>query len=576
MKEVPMKYTLLLMPTVMLLSGCANLVVTDIRVNSWNTNNKSVTATIENKCWLGYIFCKDAEQFKVYFDGEELPTSATYRPQASKSIAELRRYDSITLDADFTPLARIENNYLWNVTEIRVTADAKDEVTEFSEDDNVRISKIPFSSELPIVVIDALGGTIVNEPKIRATMKIMYDSTAGRNFITGPANDYDGRIGIELRGQLSASFCKRQYGIETWDVNDNDIQVSLLQLPAEEDWVLYGPYDDKSLMRNVLAYGVSNLLARYAPRTKLVEVFVVNDHGSTPVGCPPVASDGYVGVYVLVERIKRDVNRVNVARLGAADNSEPAVTGGYILKKDWLDPGDVSFTTSTASGYGTRLTYVYPRCTTSSCDATAAQKAWIEQYANDFEAALKGANFGDPINGYAKYIDIDSFVDYYLLQELFKNSDGFRGSTYMHKDRGGKLRMGPMWDMNFTMGNVGWPVARPPDGWLVGVLSDQMRWWGRLLEDPTFAQKVINRWNALRQGPFKTSILHLTIDNWARYLRYAQARNFKRWPVLGVALVGNPTPLDPNEKYEDAVQQIKTWIDARTNWIDNNIGVILP
>src|SRR6266571_1535974 len=213
MKEVRMKYTLLLMP--MLLSSCANLVVTDVRVNSWNISNKSVSATIENRCWLGPVFCKDAGKFEVYFDGEEVPISPNYRPQVSKSVANLGRGDSITLNADFTPLARIENNYLWNVTDIRVTADPKYEVTEFSENDNVRMLKVPFSSELPIVVIDTLGGTIVDDPKIRATMKIIYDSAGGRNFITGLANDYDGRIGIELRGQLSSAFCKKQYGVET-------------------------------------------------------------------------------------------------------------------------------------------------------------------------------------------------------------------------------------------------------------------------------------------------------------------------------------------------------------------------
>jgi hypothetical protein len=558
----------------MMLVGCKNLVVTDVRITSWTASNKSVTATIENKCWLGSFFCRAADNFTVYFDGEEVPTSATYRPQVSKGVPHLGYGDEITLAADFTPLARIENNYLWNVTEIRVTADPKNEVSESSETDNVKVARVPFSSELPIVVIDALGGTIVNEPKIRATMKIIYDYAGGRNFRAGPANDYDDRIGIELRGQLSASFCKRQYGFEPWDQNDNDFAASLLQLPAGKDWVLYGPYDDKTLIRNVLTYGVSNVLPRYAPRTKLVEVFVLNDNGTNPSGCPPRPSDGYAGVYVVVERIKRGTSRVNVASLSAADNAEPAVTGGYILKKDWLDPGDAQFTTSTATGYGTPIIYVYPKCKISSCNATAAQRTWIEQYMNNFEAALKGPNFADPNSGYAQYIDVDSFVDYYLLQELFKNSDGFRGSTYMYKDRSGKLKMGPLWDMNFTMGNVGWAVARPPEGWLVGALSDQMKWWPRLLADPAFAQKVINRWTALRQGPFKTSILHLTIDNWARYLRYAQARNFQRWPVLGVALVGNPTPVDPNETYGDAVQQIKTWIDARATWIDNNIGAI--
>jgi hypothetical protein len=564
---------------VLLLSlGCkANLVVTRVQLNSWDSDGKSVTATVRNKCTFGLsLFCKPAGTFLVYFDGKELPPSVNYLPQVTTSVAGLGRGESIDLAADFMPLARIENNYLWNVTHIRVTADPKHQVPESSEADNVRRASVPFSSELPIVIIETLGGTIVDEPKIPASMKVIYDPAGGRNFINAPANDYDGRIGIELRGELTLMFCKKQYGVETWDQGNNDLQASLLQLPAEEDWILYGPYSDKSLFRNVFAYGLSSLMGRYAPRTKFVELFVT-DPGLPGTSCPAVAPDNYLGVYVLMEKIKRDANRVNVAKLGATDNTEPAVTGGYLLKKDWLDPGDATFTTSGASGYGTTLTYVYPKCKSPApCDATAQQKTWIENYVNDFEAALKGPGFNDPINGYARYIDVSSFVDYYLLEELLKNSDGFRASTYMYKNRNAKLKMGPIWDMNFTMGNVGFAAARPPQGWLIGAVGGQMAWWSRLLQDEAFAQVVIDRWQTLRQGQFKTSNLHLTMDNRARFLRYAQERNFNRWPILGTWVVGNPTPVDPDETYGDGVEQAKTWIEARANWIDSNIAAILP
>lgn len=220
---------------------------------------------------------------------------------------------------------------------------------------------------------------------------------------------------------------------------------------------------------------------------------------------------------------------------------------------------------------------MYPKCKAAplTCKATTQQKAWIKGYVNDFEAALKGPDFDDPASGYANYIDVDSFVDYYLIQEIFKNSDGFRASTFMHKDRNGKLKMGPAWDFNFSMGNVGFSSARPTDGWLLGAVVGQMAWWSRLLEDGAFAQKVIDRWQLLRNGQFNTSNIQLTIDNTAEYLQFAQARNFRRWPVLGENIVGNPPPVDPNETYEDAVSYMKTWIEARTDWIDNNINSLL-
>ena len=558
-----------------------NLVVTSVQTTSWTALDKTATATIKNKCLIWGIFCKNAGAFLVYFDGEELPTSPNYLPHVSKTVPGLAGGASITLTASFSPLARIENNYLWNVRKISVTVDAKEQVAESSEADNTRLGSVPFSSELPIISIGTLGGAFVDEPKTPATMKVIQPPPGGRSFLNSAVTNYNGRAGVELRGQLSANFCKRQYGLETWDAGNNDIDVPLLQLPAEEDWVLYGPYDDKSLIRNVLAYGLSNTIGRDAPRTAIVEL-LVKDPGLPGTGwpgnttCPAVAADNYMGIYVLVEKIKRDAHRVNVTKLTTADNAEPAITGGYILKKDWPDPGDAIFNTNSVSGYGTPITYVYPDCKTppGACDATAQQKAWIEKYVNDFEAALKGPSFTDPVNGYAKYIDVPSFVDYYLLQELLKNSDGFRGSTYMYKDRNGKLKMGPIWDMNFTMGSVGFASARPPEGWLLGSVPGQMQWWSRLLQDPAFAQKVIDQWHALRLGPFKTSNLHLTMDNLAQRLRYAQARNFDRWKILGTVVIGDPN-LYPNETYQDAVQRPRTWIEARTTWIDNNIAALV-
>ena len=216
--------------------GCKpDLIVTNVHLNNWDEDNKSVTATIENVECMIPIFCGDAEEFLVYFDGEEFPISSNYLPQVSKNVASLDSGDSINIVADFTSLGRPENNHLWNIDRIKVTVDAKGQVDESNENNNVCDVDVPFSSPLPIVVIDTLGATIPDEPKIPANMKIIYDHAGGRNFINAPPNDYDGRIGIELRGQLTSNFCKKQYGIETWDQFNNDLDVSLLQLPAEED-----------------------------------------------------------------------------------------------------------------------------------------------------------------------------------------------------------------------------------------------------------------------------------------------------------------------------------------------------
>lgn len=181
------------------------------------------------------------------------------------------------------------------------------------------------SSKLPIIIIDTNGQTIPDEPKITASMKIIDKGNGERNYVNDPANVYNGKIGIEIRGHSSQMFPKKQYGIELRDDAGNDISVSILGMPSESDFVLNASYTDKSLLRNVIAYKLGNDLGRYASRTKFCEVIINNQ---------------YMGIYILQEKVKRDKNRVNIKKIATADTTGDAVTGGYILKIDRIDPGD--------------------------------------------------------------------------------------------------------------------------------------------------------------------------------------------------------------------------------------------
>jgi hypothetical protein len=284
-----------------------------------------------------------------------------------------------------------------------------------------------FSSNLPIAIVDTLGGSIGQTTHRLNYAGFINTTTGGRARITD-LPDFIGRAGINIRGKSSTSFPKKQYHLETWDEYDQDKDVSILGFPAESDWVLQGPYSDKSLMRNFLSYKWSNDVGRYAVRTRFIELFLNTGGGG-------VSLSDYVGVYVLMERIKRNKNRVDIAKLDSNDNTEPDITGGYIIKKDKFDSGEPSFYTST----GQHLIYVEPKGT----EITQAQANWIKGYLDEFESVLYDPNFTDPVDGYNKYIDVDSFLDIHILVELTKNIDGFRLSTYMFKDRGGKLNMGP-------------------------------------------------------------------------------------------------------------------------------------
>ena len=408
-----------------------------------------------------------------------------------------------------------------------------------------------FTSNLPIVIIDTSGQWIRDEPKISASMKIIYDKSGGRNTLRSQHIDFEGKIGIELRGKTSLGFPKNQYGVETQDAEGNDKDVSLLQLPAESDWVLNGPYWDKTLMRNYLAYAFSNRIGRYASRTKFVELFL-NQKGDATIG-----DRHYVGVYLLIEKIKRGKDRVDIKSLKPAD-----ITGGYIVKIDKTDWQETYFLTRS----GTQLFHVYPK----GHEMSAAQKAWIQNYMSEFEAALAGKDFKDPERGYAKYIDTDAFIDHFIINELFRNIDGFRNSTYMYKDSGGKLTMGPVWDFNLSMGNPGFNQGWKTDGWLI-YTNHVPFWWDRLLQDKDFTQKLAKRWKALRKDILATSKLLDEIDRTAEFLSEAQKRNFQRWRVLGRGgfLVGNSTEVA--QTYQQEVKQIKTWLQARLKWIDTHI-----
>ena len=407
------------------------------------------------------------------------------------------------------------------------------------------------SSPLPIVVIDTGGAPIPDEPKTGAYMGIIYNGPGLRNYLTDPFRHYDGAIGIEVRGKTSQTEPQKPYGIETRAADGNEVMVPLLGLPAESDWILYAPYDDKTLMRNVLAYDLSNRMGRYASRT---------------VFCELILNGQYQGVYVLMEKIKWDDNRVNIAKLSADQNAEPEISGGYILKIDKLDSYDSFFDTDE----GTQLINVYPKHDT----ITVTQQTWIRSFMTNFEAAARSPQFADPLIGYAKYIEPDSFVDAYILVQVCKNIDGLRLSAYMHKDRGGKLNMGPAWDFNISLGNANYYSGWLTNGWYTGVIAGDYSspfWWARLLQDPAFVRRCRLRWNWLRKDALDISNLFARVDAIAAMLDEPRRRHFQKWPILGQYVWPN---YYVGSNYLEEVTWMKQWARGRIGWMDGAWNVL--
>jgi hypothetical protein len=418
-----------------------------------------------------------------------------------------------------------------------------------------------FSSNLPIIIVETYGQTIeysANPVYKQSSVAVVEpDDDSGRAAIDGPC-DFSGRGGFRVRGR-SSSFLwpKMQYALEMWDEYDDDKSVSVLGFPQESDWILLGPYSDKTLMRTVLPYQWSNEIGRYATRTRFVEMFLNTDDRY-------VSHDDYHGVYVFMEKIKRDENRVDIKELAPAHNDEPEITGGYILRKDWAE--SPHFNTAT----GMELEYREPKAE----EITEPQKDYIKGYMDEFETVLYGSDFKNPVDGYAKYVDVNSFIDHHLLTEMPKNGDGYYHSTFMFKDRGGKLELGPLWDYNLSMGNFGNGPLASPQGWYYPMRGENgtHKWFIRLFEDLEFRLRTADRWFDLREGVFSNSKLLADIDRYALLLDEAQGRNFERWDVLGRQIDYNPPGWRDRDTYHKEVDWLKTWLEDRLAWMDQAIA----
>jgi hypothetical protein len=430
---------------------------------------------------------------------------------------------------------------------------------------NIYKAQVNFTeSNLPIFIIETGNKTIVDEPKIVAQLKIIDNEPGNRNRMTDSPTGYVGKIGIEIRGSSSQMFPKKQYGFEIYNDAEEGINVSLLGLPKEEDWILNAPYTDKSLIRNALAYKWGSALGNYAPRTKFCEV---------------VINGAYKGVFSLIEKIKRDNNRVNISKLDATTTKGNALTGGYIIKIDkktgsggagWHSP----YLPLNRKGAQTIFfQYEYP----DPDDINAKQREYIQGYITDFEKSLLPFNFNDTLKGFRKYIDENAFIDYLIVNELTKNPDAYRLSTFLYKKRddlGGKLFMGPIWDFDLAMGNVNFCLKGasegfvfdynsvcPEDYWLIPF------WWNRMMEDPLFVQRLNDRWKSLRKTVYSTEQLLSDIDSMSSLLSEAQERNFKQWPILGSYVWPN---YFVGRTYNEEIVWLKNWIKWRTAWLDDH------
>lgn len=409
-----------------------------------------------------------------------------------------------------------------------------------------------FTSDLPLMVIHNFGqGTVPANGNQFASLAV-FEPKAGVSSLTNLA-DFRARAGINIRGSSTEGLPKKSYAVEFWDEFDSDLDLPILGMPAESDWVLYAPNNfEPVLIHNPFMFQLSNDIGSYAPRTRFVELYVNTSGG-------PVSQANYVGIYVLMEKIKRGPDRVDVPKLQPEHSQPPQVTGGYLLKIDRLDPGDSGFFAA-----GQQIAYVDPKEAEIELPQRSAQRTYIRDYLNAFGNALNSPNFTNPLTGYRAYVEVPSWIDHHLLNVLAFNVDALRLSAYFYKQREGKLCFGPIWDfdrsLNSTDGRDANPrVWRAQTGDL-GTDFFNYPWWGRMFRDPDFWQEYIDRYQALRTAQFSTNHLFALIDRLVAQVRAAQPREQARWRGSW----------GPRGSYQNEVNLMKNWLAQRVHFMDTN------
>lgn len=411
---------------------------------------------------------------------------------------------------------------------------------------------VAFTSDLPVLLIHHFDrGRPSANTDTYASVQLYEPDTNGVTSLTHLPS-LTSRAMIAARGSSTEGNSKVSLKLEFQDEAGFGRSLGILGMPADPDWVLYAPNEfEPILIHNPYSHQLSRDIGRYSPRTRFVEVYLVQR------GLGPVSQTSYGGIYVLEEKIKLDHNRVDAPKLFSGQTQLPDISGGYLMKIDRPDPGDGGFY---AANRG--ILYVSPKEEEIVRSDRTAQRNYLQGYMNDFGNALYGDNYRDPVSGYRAYVDVGSWIDHHWLNVLTFNVDALRLSTYFYKQREGKLHFGPLWDFDRALGSTDGRDAEA-DTWrsTVGDRGTDFfndPWWDRLFTDPDFFQSYIDRYQDLRQSYFSLTNLTRLVDDLTGEVRKAQPREYARWrnePRGG--------------SYAGEIRLLKTWLRVRTTFIDS-------
>jgi hypothetical protein len=244
----------------------------------------------------------------------------------------------------------------------------------------------------------------------------------------------------------------------------------------------------------------------------------------------PINADDYNGIYVLTEKIKIAHNRLDIERVRVGDTAPPQLTGGYLFSFDNPPLGEDFFFAG-----GTEMVCVEPHYAELTSKTWLAQSNYIKQYFDSFAQALVSANWTDRETGYPSWIDVDSWIDRHVHEELTMNLLAFAYSSYFYKPRNALIRFGPAWDYDLSQGST---FAPDPRVWFEPYYRANS-WWQRLFQDPDFSQQWVDRYQQVRHGPFSLTNIVARISEFAAQVRHAYPRDQRNPRFFSVRALGH-------------------------------------
>ena len=431
------------------------------------------------------------------------------------------------------------------------TAITKEEMKEWDAPDEDILEYYDlgkFSTTLPVIYMNTKGQQILKENVIWGNIALLDGIGEEQSIFSVPNSIY--RATIKYRGASSYKrFDKKQYRIKFYkNKKDSAKKVSLAGMGENSEWVLNGPYLDKTLIRNKLVYDLARELNGWAPDTRFVELFVDGE---------------YQGVYLAVEPVTNGESRLRLSEFGLLSGET-----AYIVSRDRNNTESEELKTwGKTAGYTNNSLYIkYP----SKNKVTEKQKAYIQKDISEFEQVLYGENFSDKRIGYQAYIDMDNWVDYFIINEFAMNYDAGNLSTYVYKELGGKLQLA-VWDFNNGFDNF--QGSRKSTDILHTVKNS---WIEKLWQDKNFRDRVCERYGQLRKTTLSDEHIAEKIASYQKELGDAVDRNFKVWGYsFNEALLAGTTKEGTSRdigSYEEAMKQLTDTIRERLAYLDKELG----